>query len=416
LWAEPARAQAQAQPPALDRPLRVFIDCRGPGCDDQFFRQQISWVDHMRDQRDADVHVLVTALPTGGGGTEYTIRFIGRGVWEGQEDGLRRTAEAAETDDGRRRTLERAFALGLARFAAATPVGAELRVSPPAASAQPTQTTAARDPWNYWVFRTNLNVNLNGEATSKFANFGLNHTANRTTDEWKINIGAGGNFNESRYILEEGERFVSTRRGWNVNGLFVKSLTEHWSAGAKVGASRSTFLNQKLASRVAPGIEFDVFPYGQSTNRMLTVQWTAGIDRFVYDEVTIFDRTEDTKWDEALLAQLSLRQAFGEISLTSEVAHFFDEPSKYRAVFNADIEVRVSRGLTLRLDGNYQVVHDQLYLRRGEATNEEIIARQRQLQTSYRYFASVGVTYRFGSINNNVVNPRFGGGPGGFFF
>jgi hypothetical protein len=198
--------------------------------------------------------------------------------------------------------------------------------------------------------------------------------------------------------------------------LFVKSLTEHWSAGAKVGASRSTFLNQKLASRLAPGIEFDVFPYGQSTNRMLTVQWTAGIDRFVYDEVTIFDRTDDTKWDEALLAQLSLRQAFGEVSLTSEVAHFFDEPSKYRAVFNADIEVRVSRGLTLRLDGNYQVIHDQLYLRRGEATNEEIIARQRQLLTSYRYFASVGVTYRFGSINNNVVNPRFGGGPGGFFF
>lgn len=38
---------------------------------------------------------------------------------------------------------------------------------------------------------------------------------------------------------------------------------------------------------------------------------------------------------------------------------------------------------------------------------------QKQLATSYRFFLAVGFTYRFGSINNNVVNPRFGGGGGG---
>lgn len=57
--------------------------------------------------------------------------------------------------------------------------------------------------------------------------------------------------------------------------------------------------------------------------------------------------------------------------------------------------------------------NNQVYLRLGEATDEEIIARQRQLATSYRFFLAVGFTYRFGSINNNVVNPRFGGGGGG---
>ena len=209
---------------------------------------------------------------------------------------------------------------------------------------------------------------------------------------------------------------MSTRRGWNVNGLVVKSLTDHWSLGGKAGASRSTFLNQKLAARVAPGVEYNVFPYNQSTARSLTLQWTAGIDHYVYDELTIYGKTEETKWDETFLAQLNLRQPFGSVGLTAEVAHFFDDPSLNRFGFNADTEFRISRGLTLRLDGNYQLVHDQLYLKRGEASNEEIIARQQQLATSYRYFVSVGITYRFGSINNNVVNPRFGGGPGGGFF
>ncbi len=412
-----AQGTPAAMPVPLDRPLRVFIDCRGPGCDQEFFRKELVWVDHVRDQKDADVHILVTAQGTGGGGTEYTLRFIGHGQWENQEDALRRATEAGETDDGRRRDLTQAFALGLARFAAATPVGSSLRVTAPATtSAMPVQTTAATDPWNFWVFRTNVNFNLNGESSSSFRNINAGQSANRTTDAWKINVNAGMGYNESRYDLSEGGEFVSTRRSWHVNGLAVKSLTTHWSAGAKAGASRSTFLNQKLAARIAPGVEYNFFPYTQSTERSLIVQWTAGINHFRYDSMTIFDRIEETKWDQSLLAHLSLRQPFGSIGLSLEFANYLDDASLNRFSFNADTEIRLTRGLSVRLDGNYQLVHDQLYLKRGTATNEEIIARQQQLQTSYRYFISAGFTYRFGSINNNVVNPRFGGGPGGNFF
>ena len=52
------------------------------------------------------------------------------------------------------------------------------------------------------------------------------------------------------------------------------------------------------------------------------------------------------------------------------------------------------------------------------ATDEEVLLRRRQLETSFTYFVSAGFTYRFGSIFNNIVNPRFGGAGGGegFFF
>lgn len=38
----------------------------------------------------------------------------------------------------------------------------------------------------------------------------------------------------------------------------------------------------------------------------------------------------------------------------------------------------------------------------------DILIRLRQLQSGYSYFMSVGLSYTFGSIFNNVVNPRFG--------
>ena len=400
----------------LDRPLRVFLDCRIGGCDQEYFRTTLGWIDHVRDQKDADVHVLVTGQGTGGGGTAYTIRFIGHGQWEGQEDTVQRNLDAAETDDGRRRALAQAFALGLARFAAATPIGATLRVAPASAAAPGSQTTAANDPWNYWVFRTNFNLNLNGEATSDFTNLNANQSVNRTTAEWKINFNAGVSYNESAYELSSGDTFRSYRRGWNLNNLTVKSLGDHWSLAAKAGASRSSFNNQKLNARLAPGIEYNVFPYSESTAHELTLQWTTGINRFVYDELTIYGKTEETKWDQALMTRLNLRQPFGTVSVTVEGAHYIGDPGKYRLAMFADNELRITRGLSLRLDGSYQILHDQLYLRLGQATDEEIIARQRQLATSYRFFLAMGFTYRFGSINNNVVNPRFGGGGGGGFF
>lgn len=408
-----AQGNLVSTPTALDRPLRLFIDCRGPGCDQEFFRRELTWVDHVRDQKDADVHLLVTSRGTGGGGTEYLLRFIGHGQWEGQEDSLRRSVEAGDTGDQRRRALLQIFSLGLARFAAATPVGPQLRITPPAATVQ-AQSTVADDPWNFWVFRTNINLNLNGEASSTFKNINANQSANRTTDAWKINVNSGISYNESRYDLAEGGEFLSTRKGWNVNGLVVKSLTDRWSLGGRAGASRSTFLNQQLAARVAPGVEFNFFPYAQSSERTLILQWTSGFNRFIYDAITIYDKTEDTKWDQALLAELNLRQPYGSVGMSMEFASYVDDPSFYRFSVEADTDIRISRGLSVRFNGNYQLVHDQLYLKRGEATNEEIIARQQQLKTSFRYFISAGLTYRFGSINNNVVNPRFGGGPGGF--
>ena len=59
-----------------DSAPKVFIDCRG--CDRDYFRDNITYVNYVRDRKDADVHVLITQQSTGGGGREYTFAFIGQ--------------------------------------------------------------------------------------------------------------------------------------------------------------------------------------------------------------------------------------------------------------------------------------------------------------------------------------------------
>jgi len=53
------------------------------------------------------------------------------------------------------------------------------------------------------------------------------------------------------------------------------------------------------------------------------------------------------------------------------------------------------------------MIHDQLSLPAGGATQEEILLHRQELETAYSYWGSMGISYTFGSIYNNIVNPRF---------
>jgi hypothetical protein len=68
--------------------------------------------------------------------------------------------------------------------------------------------------------------------------------------------------------------------------------------------------------------------------------------------------------------------------------------------------VRLTRGLSIEVRGEAAKVNDQLFLRRGGASDEEVLTRQRALATNFRIGGSVGLSFTFGSIYNTIVNPR----------
>lgn len=394
---------------AADEPVRVFLDCVATRCDFDHLRTEIGFVDYVRTREDADVHVLVTSQRAGSG-LEFTLQFIGADRFEGQSDELRYMSSDTDTADERRAGFARVLSLGLVRYAIATAAGRDLRVvvarqGPPR---EPTGTNGG-DPWNYWVFRTRLASRVDAE--SSVSAYGINSaiSANRTTDVWKINLSADAAYWQGDYDLGDEDPYRSVSRNSGVRALVVRSLNDRWSAGLRAAATSSTYVNQDLAGRVAPAIEYNVFPYAESTRRRLTVQYAAGVRKLEYDQMSVFGLMEETRWDHSFDVALDLKRPWGTINASVDGAQYLHETDKYRINFDNEFDIRLFRGLSLNVNSAAAVIRDQIYLPAGEATPEEILVRQRQLQTGYRYQLSVGLSYTFGSIYNNVVNRRFGG-------
>jgi hypothetical protein len=239
-------------------------------------------------------------------------------------------------------------------------------------------------------------------------------SASRTTEMWKTSLTSHGNYGQSRFILGDGSKFNSYSHSYGVSDLIVKSLGPHWSAGQRASWRSSTYLNQKRAVRFAPAAEFNFFPYSQSTSRMLTLQYSTGINHFTYQDTTIFDKISETRGDQTLIASIDLRQPWGSVSSSLEGAAYLNDFSQRHLVFFNSLDLKLFKGFSFFSFGQLSLIRDQLYLPRGNLTDQERLLRRRQLATSYQYFVQLGLSYSFGSIFNNIVNPRFGGTSGGF--
>ena len=384
--------------------VRVFLDCAF--CDEQYIRTEVTFVDYVRDRTAADVHVLITSQGTGGGGVEYTLKFIGLDRFRDIDHSLTFTAPQTATPDERRRGLVSTLKLGLVRYVADTSIASRLslRFEEPATriSAQ-----SATDPWNFWVFRVGVNGGVEGEqATSQRAVSG-NFSANRTTDAWKINLNGFANYRQEHFDLDEEGIYTSVRRSYDGRALVAKSLSSHWSTGATAAIGASTYTNYDLRSRVGPAIEYDVFPYRESTRRILTLLYSVGIQTADYTEETVYGTLSESLMDHQFEVSLGLRQPWGTANGGFEVSQYLNRDGKYRVSGFGGMDVRLFKGFSLSLDGSLSRRRDQLSLRRGEATTEEILVRQRELATDYAFDFGFGISYSFGSIFNNVVNPRF---------
>jgi hypothetical protein len=409
-----AAGPAAAQSGERTGRLKVFLDCFR--CDFDFIRTEIPWVDYMRDRQDADLHVLVTQQGTGAGGQQYTLDFIGLGGFADRSDTLVYTADREDTDDTRRRGLARTLALGLVAYVADTPLAARLRVSiPEDEEGVPTQVAGnPDDPWNYWVFTVRAGGEYQSETREADKGANLEFGANRTTEEWKLDFGVQGDYNESKFEIDSVTTVTSIRRSLELDLLAVKSVGEHVSVGLEGGAESSTYGNVRSAFSGGAAVEFNVFPYAESTRRTLTALYSAGIHDARYEEVTIYDQTAETRPLHSLRLGYSTRQPWGSASATVNLSQYLHDTRKNRVSVGGNMNVRLFRGFSLDVRADYSKVKDQLSIAKEDATTEEILLRLKQLQTNYRYNMDVGISYRFGSSFNNVVNPRFRRGFGGF--
>ncbi len=416
----PVDLMAQDQPDSLQRSqpeaLKIFIDTPDYFLDFDYVRTEITFVNYVRDRNDADIHILITTQQTGGGGKEFTLAFLGLKKFEGLNNTLKYISQKTDTEDDIRRGLVGIIKLGLIQYVAHTPAREHLEISYKPPEQEKAGPQKVVDPWNYWTFRTSIRGSFNGEKSYKYNYISGSFTASRTTEDWKISLELYGSYNENRYDYGEEITYTDLRRNYNLSGEAVKSLTNHWSWGASFSAGSSTYTNTDLASTLSSGVEYSIFPYSESTRRFLTLIYQLKGKQVRYIEETIYLKTRETLFYHSLSLSYDIKQPWGSIYTSLEGTDLFNDMKKYHVYLFSSLNIRIFKGLSVNLFGSLSFLRDQISLPRAGATLEEVLLRRRQLETSYNYWASIGLSYTFGSIYNNIVNPRFGGSGGGQIF
>lgn len=381
---------------------KVFIDC--DHCDIDFIRTEIAFVNYVWDRQEADVHILITTQSTGGGGQEYTIAFIGLRDYEDLQNSLTIFSNRIETQDEIRNNLAHTLKLGLGPYVARTPMAKGIRFL----LVEDVKPTSVEDKWDFWVFNISVDGELRGEEQRTSTQLSGNVSINRVTLDSKLRMGLDIDSEKDTYEVDGTTISSSTERS-DFDGLYVKSISDHWSVGGWVSVSSSTYSNIDFAYSIHPAIEYNFFPYSISTRRQLRALYKVGYGHNKYSEMTVYDKMKEGLWNESLSITLELNEPWGTAEFSLEGSHYFHDFKKNRLELSGDLSLRIYKGLSLNVEGSYSAIHDQIALPRGEITLEEILLRQRELASGYKYSAEIGLSYRFGSVFSNVVNPRFGG-------
>ncbi len=392
--ASPVEAQLQ------DR-LSVFLDCNA--CDNSYLRQEIDFVNHVRDPQLAQVHLFITSQRAASGGRVFTLSFIGKDEFSEVNNTLTYTSVPSNTRDEEREGLGTMIELGLVSYLAHTSLAEEIIVDIPGDFAG---TSAARvDPWNNWVFELYGGANFYKESSKGSLDLRYGASADYVTPEWRIRLRPYFNYNRDDYIRDEEEvRSVRHRNGFQ--GRVVRSISDHWSVGVFPSLTINTYENIDLGYRIAPAIEYSLLPYKLALRKEYTIAYSIGYVYRDYLEETIYGRTEETLYNHSLNLGVRVLQPWGTVWGGVEGSHYLHDLSKNRLSLDTNVSVRIFKGFSVDFSADYDYVQDQLSLPRGDASLEEVLLGQRQLATTYGVSVAVGLSYRFGSIYNNIVNTR----------
>lgn len=396
--------------------IRVFLDCQSY-CDKDFIKREIPFVNYVNDRFQSNVFILSNHQVTGSGGREYQLQFSGREIFAGVNDTLSFIRQATATDDEARQQMVQTLKLGLVKYLARTNQGKDVQIIVKEDSLINEAGTEKpqEDPWNLWVFNLRLNGYLSGDQNYSTNSFSTGFTASRISEKLKTTTSISYSVNKNRY--GEGEdAFEFSNEYYRGNNTTVWSLNDHWSAGGFLEILRSDFANYKSSWTLTPALEYNFFPYAESNNHYVGLMYKIGPSYYDYTEETIYLETEELRFRQNLSLDISFNQKWGQISGSASYGHFFHDFTKNRLTFSGYADLRLYKGLSLNFSGYYALQRDQLNIAKGNISNEDLLTRRRQLDSNYSFYTSFGIRYRFGSIFNNVVNPRFDGGGSMIFF
>lgn len=392
-----------AQQPDSDR-VRVFLNCAAEDCFEDYLITELSFFNFVRDRFQADVQVLLVEQTTAASGSRYTLTFTGGERFAGLTDSATVVTKMADTDVMIRERLLEAIKVGLAPFVLKTGWKTGLRVE---YETRPVEALVLpNDPWNSWVFTLGADGNFDGESRRNSLETSGYLSAYRITPQSKVITDVWYEYTLNQFRLDsQSIRIPVDNYGGSL--YYAHSLSEHWSAGFFAGMEHDKFRNIRLQHRVAPAVEYNVYPFSENTKRQLRLGYQVGYQYLTYREATVFDRLREFRPYHQVSLVANYAQPWGTVNGVVQARSFLDNLRQNRFTTRLNVALRLFEGFSLTVEGSFSLVNDQISLARRVASEEEFLLRGTQLPTRLLYECRVGLMYTFGSTNNSIVNPRF---------
>jgi len=391
--------------------LKVFLDCNNYGgdCYNDYVRQEITIVNFVRDRLDADVHIMAKSNWNSVGVQSNTFFIVGRNQFLEHRDTLLYAIPQNSTEDEMRKLWVKQLKIALVPYIAQTELVKDMTISfSTSTQKDSSKENKVKDPYNFWVFQFGMSGSYNGNQVYKDANGYGYFNADRETNESKTNLYTNFNEQYSRYD-DQGDIYTYDYQQFGLGADYVKKINKHIALGGGVDFNNSIFSNLKAQYTIGPKFEYSVFPYKEFNTKRWVFQY--GIDgrKNNYYDTTIYLKLRESFFAQNLSSIVSFTQTWGSINVGVFWRNLMHDWRKNNLSFNGAVTMRLYKGLNMAFWGNYSFVRNQINIRKGEASIDQLLAKNREILSSYDFNAGVGLSYRFGSKFNDAVNPAFNG-------
>ena len=377
--------------------LKAYLDCR---CDQNYLKQQTSFLEHVRDQNLADIEIFILDVRNPTGTRTFEIKVDGNNEYQEISSSTFVSGYANDTSSTLRDKLLNKLKLALIPFLDKASYNIKVDVD-----SNFDDLTVNDDKWKNWVFELSGSYNDDKEESRKTNRYELEFEIDKLTPEWRIGMEIKRNESNGKFFSND-KVYTSNRKTTSISGRVVRSISDHFSAGIFSSAYQNTYENIDFNRYIAPAIEYSFYPYKDVLSKEITLAYRIGIGKRNYIEKTIYGYEKQKLSSQTLSLNIRFRQKWGNISSYLNATQFLNDGTKKRFSLRSDLDLRVFEGLAVRFSGNVNLIREQYSLAAVSTSIEELLLQQRQIATDYRTNFSVGLSYTFGSIYNSVINTR----------
>ena len=380
----------------------MFLKC---SCDSNYIRDQINYIDYVRDQEDANIILEVYGDPNGNRG-KYSIYFIGKNNFIGMDDKLSFESHPKMTNDEIRSGLKDKIQRGILKYLVKTTDINDLNISITKLDNNISDSDSLIvDKWKNWIFEISASGYYEKESSRKVNDFNGRFEVNRYTEDWRIETTLRF-FKRIEEFLSETNNFKSSRVYQGAYGKIVRSISDHWSTGIFYGLSEDSYENIKFSNNFSPAIEYSIFPYKDVVRREMVLEYKIGYRKNNYQSKTIYGKNDEFLGTHSFAFKTRYRQNWGDIYSRFSFFTYLHDNSKNRLTFDNYLNIRIFEGFSLRLGAEIRFIRDQINLAAGQASIEDLLLQQRSIATDFYNEFRLGLTYTFGSAFNNIINTR----------